>query len=893
VSLWRRLTTGIRTIAARSAADRDIADEVGHFLEEAAAARQSEGLSPAEARRAVRLDVGNAVAIEEQIRESSRPSSIQLCDSIWQDLRHGCRVLCHNRGFSVVALSILAIGIGAATTIFSFVDGVLLKPLPYDHGDRIVRLLERRPDGASSGISTRAYLDWRSNSTIFEEMAAQQQGLVTMTGSTDAVPLRVGRVTARYFDVFGVKASLGRTFADGEDAPGKEHVVVLSHALWQSQFGSDARTVGTTILLDNEPYTVIGVLPPGSAFDRGVAQLWHPLAFRPTNMTWDYRWLTASYVRLKPGVSLEQARAQMDAIGKRIATENPNSNRGWGVVVERYADSIVGPQLRTSLLALIGAVAGLVLICCSNLASLVLVRAVSRKTEVAVRAALGASRRRLLQQLFIEHAALTAGGSVLGIASASAAIGWLNQTVPRGVLPSEASVNLDVRVVAFALGVSAVTGILFGLMPALRGSSPDLAGAMGRRGATPSRARRRLLDALVIGEVAVAFILLCGSALLIRSLVQLIDVETGFVADNVLTMRLPLPGFPPGSRYASPDEFKTYLRSIEASIASIPGVQHTGVTSAVPLTDCCLYSLNMQIANRPVVDRANRGGGFFKVVTPGYFSSLGLTLRKGRFLNGRDIGSAVPVIVVNERLANRYFPSEDPIGQHILNPGIVPGRTERGPDISWEIVGVVANEKIGALSDDNSAVVYASYEQSPVYFANLVVRSVLGPGALEKAVRSTLFDLNKSQAVLDVRTLEQLKSASVASSRVQAALMSTFSVVAIALAAIGMYGVLAYSVVLRRREIGIRAALGASSSVLLRAVLGQGLFVTLLGLTIGMVGAFALAPLLGSVLYNVQARDPFLMTLATTILVIVGLLASVIPARRAANVDPIVVLRGD
>ena len=870
--------------------DADLDAQLAYHLDALEAESRAQGLPAGEARTAARRAMGGLTQVKDAYRDQLR---IPVLDTIWQDLRYGCRVLCRNPGFSVVALSILAIGIASATTIFGFVDAVLLKPLPYEDGDRIVRILERRPNGATSGISTRAFLDWRSNSTVFEQMAAQQQGLVTLTGSTDAVPLRVGRVTARYFDVFGVKALLGRTFADGEDTPGKEHVVVLSHALWQRQFGADPRLVGATILLDSEPFTVIGVLPADGAFDRGAAQIWRPVALQSLNQNWDYRWLNASFARLKPGVSLEQARTEMEGIGKRIATENPNSNKGWGVVVERYADSIVGPQLRTSLFALTAAVFGLLLICCSNLASLVLVRAVSRQTEAAVRTALGGSQRRLVQQLFIEHAILTTAGSALGLAGAYVGIAWLTQIVPAGILPSEASVRLDAHVVVFALTVSAVTGILFGLMPALRGSSPNLAGAMSRRGATPSRARRRLLDALVVGEVAVAFILLCGSALLIRSLVGLINVNTGFVASNVLTMSLPVPGFPPGSRYASPDEFKTYLRSIVASIDSIPGVQRTAVTNGLPLTNCCLYGLNTQIANRPVLDRANRGGGFFKVVTPSYFSALGLTLRKGRFLDERDIGGGVPVIVVNERLANREFPGEDPIGQHILNPAIVPGKTERGPDISWEIVGVVANEKIDALNDDNSAVVYASYEQSPVYFANLVVRAALEPSGLEQAVRKALFDLNKSQAVLDVRTLERLKSSSAASSRVQAELMSTFSTVAVILAAIGMYGVLAYSVALRRREIGIRAALGASSAKLLREVLGQGLFVTLLGLTIGVVGAIALAPLLGSVLYNVQARDPLLMALATTVLVLVALLASAIPARRAAHVDPIVVLRGD
>ena len=884
--MWRRLVDVFR----RRRLDADLDAQWAFHLDALEAESRARGLRPEEARAAARRAMGGLGQVQDAYRDQLR---IPLVDTIWQDARYGCRVLRRNPGFSAVALSILAIGIASATTIFSFVDAVLLKPLPYENADRIVRILERRPDGATSWISTRAYLDWRSDNTVFEQMAVQQQGLVTMTGPTDAVPLRVGRVTARYFDVFGVRPVLGRTFAEGEDAPGKEHVVVLSHALWQGQFGADPRIVGTTILLDNQPNVVIGVMPADSAFDRGAAQLWQPLAFRPLNMTWEYRWLNVSFARLKPGVSLEQARAQMDAIGKRIASENPNSNRGWGVAVERYADSIVGPQLRTSLLALTAAVFGLLLICCPNLASLVLVRAVTRKTEVAVRAALGASQRRLIQQLFIEHALLTAAGSVLGIALAYGGIAWLTRTVPPDSLPSEASVGLDARVVAFALTVSALTGILFGLMPALRASAPDLAGAMGKRGATGGVRQRRVLDALVVGEVAVAFILLCGSALLLRSLVGLINVDTGFVASNVLTMRLPVPGFPPGSGYASPEEFKSYLRSIETSIDSIPGVEDTALTNALPLTNCCLYTLNLQIANRPAVDRASRGGGFFKVVTPTYFSALGLTLRRGRFLDQRDRGGAVPAIVVNERLANRYFPGEDPVGQHVLNPQIVPGRTERGPDVSWEIVGVVANEKISALNDDDSAVVYASYEQSPVYFANLIVRAAREPNGLERTIRKALFDLNPGQAVLDVRTLDGLKTASAASTLVQAEMMSTFSGVAVALAAIGIYGVLAYSVALRRREIGIRAALGASSSRLLRAVLGRGLLVTSVGLVIGVAGAILLAPLLGSVLYNVQPRDPFLMALATTILAFVALVASAIPARRAAKVDPAVVLQTD
>jgi putative ABC transport system permease protein len=816
-----------------------------------------------------------------------------MLESIGQDFRRALRMLGRNPGFACITTLTLAIGIGATTTIFSFVDAVLLRPLPYEHADRIVRILERRPTGATSWFSTLAYLDWKAHSTGLERMAAYQLGLATLTGYGDPIPLRVGRVTADYFNVFGVRAFIGRTFAEGDDTPGRHQVVVLSHALWSSRFGGDPHVIGRPITLDNQAYVVVGVLPAGSAFDRGTAQIWYPLAFLPMNMNWDYRWLNASFAVLKPGVSIEQARSELHAIADRIAGENPNSHKGWSIAIERYGDSIVGPQTRTSLLALMAAVAGLLLICCSNLASLMLVRAVSKEGEVAVRASLGASRVRLLQQLGIEYFVLTVGGAAFGVGVAAAALAWLNSVLPPGTFPSEADVRINSRVLTFALALALVSGFVFALAPAMRACSRSLLGSMQdtRRGSTIRPARRRLLDALVVGEVAVAFVLLCGSALLIRSFAALITVDTGFATSRIVTMGLPVAGFPPGSGYATPAEFTTYLNELVRSVDAIPGVHRAAVTNALPLTDCCLYGLSMQVANRPVRDRANRGGGFFKVVTPSYFETLGLTLRRGRFLDERDVAGGVPAIVINERLAARDFPGEDPIGKHILNPRIIPGRTERGADLSWEIVGVVANEKIGTLNDDTSAVVYASYEQSPVYFANLAIRTDLGPEAAARAVRQTLQRLSPSQAIMDVRTLEQIMATSTASGRLQTALMTMFSGVALLLAAIGMYGVLAYSVALRVREIGIRAALGASSSALLRVVLAEGVSVTMLGLAIGVIAAMLLTPLLSSVLYRVEPHDPYLMTGAVAILVPVSMLACAIPARRAARIDPIVALR--
>jgi putative ABC transport system permease protein len=811
------------------------------------------------------------------------------------NVRVALRAVARARVSSATAVATLALGIGCCTAIFSFVDAVLLKPLPYEHADRILRILERPPAGGTSWISTPDFLDWRERSTVFDELAAQQQGTVTLTAGAEPAPLRVLRVTAGYFDVFGARAALGRTFVAGEDVPGNERVVVLSHALWQARFGGAADVVGSAIELDQIPHTVIGVLPARGAFDRTGIEIWQPLAFQPANLVRNYRWLNAVYARLAPGVTLDEARAQMDAIGARLAGDYPDSNRGWGVAVDRYADAIVGARLRTSLLVLAGAVGGLLLICCANLAALALARAVARTSEIAVRTALGASRWRLANQFLIENLAIAGFGGIGGTALAFAGVAWLESLLPIGTLPSEADVALDGRALAFALVLTLATAILLALVPALRAGKADVAAAIrdGGRGVTFGSSRRRVFEALIVAEIALATLLVCGSAALARSFLGLLDVDTGFDSSNVLTMALPVQGFPPGSRYASPDEFKTHVRKIESAVANVPGVRAVALTSALPLTDCCLYGLSMQIEGRPVEDRASRGGGVLKIVTPSYFGALGLTLRGGRFLDERDVAESAPAIVINERLAARYFGDEDPIGRRIANPAIVPGRTERGADASWEIVGVVANEKLGSLDDDASAVVYATYEQSPAYFTNLVVRAEGDAAALEQSVRTAVARVDPGQGIRDVRTLEQLKSRSVVADRFQTLLSTIFSVVSVLLAAAGVYGVLSYAVAQRSHELSVRAALGATSATLVRLVVRRGLGLTLLGLAAGVGAAFAALPLLRSILYHIDARDPRLFAAGAGVLLLVGLAASLGPALRAAGIAPMAALRNN
>lgn len=815
-------------------------------------------------------------------------------DAILKDIRHGLSVVTRNPGFSLLTVAMLAIGIGASTAIFSFVDAVLLRPLPYESADRIVRVLETRPSGETSWISTPNYLDWRSASTVFEELAVQQQGLATLTGTDQPIPLRVTRVSANYFEVFGVTPALGRTFVEGEDTPGHEAVVVLSHRLWQEQYGGDPDIVGRTIRLDDAPYTVVGVLAAKDAFNRTGTQIWHPLAL-DAGASREYRWLNSAFGLLRPGVSIDQARAEMGAIATRLATDYPDTNRGWGAAIDRYADAIVGTGLRTSLLALMAAVGGLLLICCANLANLVLARAVARSREVAIRTALGATSTRIARQFLTENLILALLGTLLGTGVAWVGIRWFSRLAVPGTFPSETIIGLDARVLAFTIVISGMTSLTFAFAPIDRTWSSNVVGNMGEasRGVTVGRRTRRLLDRLVVAEIAISVLLMACSALLIRNFFGLVAVDTGFDGRDALTMRLPAPGFPPGSRYASPEEFKGYLRQIVASVRAIPGVRDVAITSALPLTDCCLYQLDLRVDGAPARDRADRSGGVFKVVTPSYFTALQLELRNGRLLNDRDTSDARRVVVVNERLAERYFPGQNPVGRRLFNSAIIPGKTERGPEIDWEIVGVVRNEKITALDDDTSAVVYASYEQGPVYFTNLIVTSNLATASLEQDVRRTLHELDPGQAVLDVRTMQQIETASVGSDRFRTVLLSVFSTVALSLAAAGIFGLLSYSVAQRRREMAIRGALGASRADLLRLVLRKGMGLAITGLVLGLVAAYALSPLLAPLLYRVDAHDPYLLAGTCSLFLVIAGCACAAPAFHAANIPPVGALRGE
>ena len=811
-----------------------------------------------------------------------------------QDLRFSLRILRRSPGYTAVAMATLALGIGANTAVFSFVDNVLLKPLPYPDPDRIVRVIQRHASGVPFPATTLDLLDWQKQTGIFEFVAGQTGWSATLTGSDgsgDAEPvlLRGAQVSASFYGISRIKPLLGRTFLPEEDQYGKDHVVILSHNLWITRFGGDRNIIGRGILLDNAAYTVVGVMPEGSIYDRTALQIAKPLGFSPGEMTRSLHWIVAAG-RLKPGVTLEQARSRMSALAVRFEKEYPESNHGFGILVDRLGDVTVGPELRTSLYVLFAAAGMVLLIGCANLANLAMARSVAREREVAVRASLGAGRGRLARQFLTENITLAILGGALGIGLGYVLVYWLRLAIPQYSLPSEVDIRVDGRVLLFALGLSVLTGLLFGLVPALQLTKPDLGKAMkeGGRGSTTSGRRGLLRDALVVAEIAIAFILLTGAGVLIRSFFRLQNVDTGFDARNVLTLGLPTAA----TQYPDLTEFRNYLREIRTAVDNVPGVRESALTASLPLRGSAI--LPMQLAGTELVDRPLRGLYFYKRVGPSYFHTLGIPLLQGRTLSDRDLKDSPLVAVINDRMAKRLFPGQSPIGQRILIPQLIPGKPATGPDLTWQVVGVAGNEKVNTqMNDMTAAGVYVPLEQAPVYNPSLAVRADVNPRTLIRPIRQAVDRIKRSQAFSDVQTMEEIKAESIVGTRLQTMLLAIFSGLALLLASLGIYGVISYSVAQRTQELGIRAALGADSVSLMKLVLRSGLVLAAAGLVIGVAGSMALTGLLASLLFGVSARDPETMAIAAATLLAVSLIACYVPARRATQVDPAIALRSE
>jgi putative ABC transport system permease protein len=858
------------------------------------------GMSEAESRRRGHIGFGGL----EQVKEGCRDvRGIRVVEATAQDVRYATRMLRKNPGVTIVALLTFTLGIGANTAIFSLVKAILLTPLPYADADRIVGIWEKRPSGDRNAMSTLNYLDYANQSAVFEHIAATTGccSLVTLNNDAAPIQLRALRVSSPYFDILGANAALGRTFVAGDDQPGRDHVVVLSHALWSSQFGADTALIGRPIRLDAEPYTVVGVMPANSPFDRTWTQLWLPLSFRPDRMNRNMHWLLSptggALALLKPGITLARARAEMNAISARLAADHPNSNAGWGVEVEPYAAIIVGKDLQQSLYVLFAAVVMVLFIGCVNLANVMLARDVARAHEVAVRLALGARRGRLIRQFLTEALLLSLLGGLLGLVvgyAATAALRTallelpLNPSMPPNSVPAEAIIGIDRHVLIFTLTLSLFSGIVFGLAPAIaatRGTGTRFTGAW--RKANAHVVHRRLRSTLIVTEVALTFVLLTGAGLLIRSVVKMRQADPGFNATNVMTVGLPIRE----NRFSDPQQLNVYLHQVVTTLESLPGVRDVALTDGFPFQGVPTGRL-FQIVGQPFVERARRPVCDFKTVSPSYFRALNLRVRKGRGLSDHDRDGSPLVTVINETMARIYFLNEDPVGQHILMEQVLPGMTQFGPqEVPWEVVGVIADERLTPFADKREhAAVYVTNEQNPTTFAAVVVSTAFDPSRIQEPIRKAVLAIDRDQAT-DMKTLDQLKSESMASDRQRSSLVGLFAAVALLLSAIGIYGVISCVVVQRTHEIGIRAALGASPGELRRLILRHGMALTGMGLTLGFAAALGLTRLLSTFLFGVRSSDPITLSATVGILAGVAVTACYIPARQVTRIDPLIALR--
>ena len=830
---------------------------------------------------------------------------LRQLETVQQDVRIALRTLRKNAGFATAAMVSLAIGIGANAAVFSIINAILLKPFPYPHAERLVGIWERRPDGQRTAMSTLNYLDYARRSTVFENVAATTGCCAYVMLGDGGAPTRLTalHVSATYFDVLGATPLMGRTFASGDDQVGRDHVVVLSHKLWASHFGADETLLGRTIRLDGQPYTVIGVMPEGGPFDRTRTQIWLPLAFAQDRMNRSSHWLVTvtggALGRLKAGVTVAQARAELEAIGTRLSAEYPSSNRGWSVVVEPYASVVVGKDLPQSLYLLFAAVGAVLLIGCINLANVMLARALARDREVAVRAALGASRGRLMQQFLTESLLLSIAGGTLGLLAAYGITAVLNVALARLpltmatlpiLIPAEAAIGVDWRVLLFTGTLCMATGVGFGLAPAFSAArTADVTPVSLSGRASTAAVHRRLRAALVVAEVACAFVLLTNAGLLIRSFFRMRGAETGFDVANVLTAELPVKDH----RFATAAQFHGFVRQVIDAVEALPGVSEVAFTDGMPLQGTPTLTF-FQIAGRPRVERSERPASNFKVVSPGYLRALGLRLRRGRWLSDLDREETSRVAVINATMAQMYFSNENPVGQHLLmnQPGL--GFVFLGQEVPWEVIGVIADERLTPFDDrEPHPAIYVSNEQSPTPFTGLVVRASLDPSRLEKQLRQAIAAVDPDQAVSDVKTLEQLKDDSMTPDRLRSSLLSLFAAMALLLSGAGIYGVVSYLVAQRTHELGIRSALGASRASLITLVVGPGMAQAALGLAVGCLAAYATTRLLNAFLFGVGPSDALTFVATAGVLAGVAFVACYVPARRAARVNPLKALRAE
>jgi predicted permease len=882
---WDVARLRLRSLLGKARVERELDRELSFHLDQQIEENIGLGMAPDEARFAAMRSLGGAAQIQEECRDTRRTRQIE---TLWSDLRYAVRTLKRTPGFTVVIVLTLGLAIGANSAIFSVIEGVLLRPLPYPHPDRLVRIYFNSDAQAKFPLNPNDFRDFRERTRSFDSVAAITRRDVQLSGMGEPVMLRGFRVTAGYFRMLGLSPARGREFTTDDELRGRGRLVILSDRLWRSRFASDPEIVGRTITLNAQSFSVVGVMPPGARHpgntfhavaDGDTVDLWSPYTFDddPTDRRSHFM---DGIGRLRPGVSPEQATADLSAVLAQLATEH--TGKGWRVFTVPLYQELVGRSQRM-LLVLLGAVGLLLLIACVNAANLLLARSSARVREIAVRSALGAARTRIVRQLLTESVVIALAGAALGTLCAVGGVRVLVACLPAD-FPRAAEIRLDSTVFAFTLIVAVLTGLLFGLVPALTASRTDLQHSLreGGRGAIGTSRQLRLRNMLVVSETSLACVLLIAAGLLLHSFVNLLRADPGFRPEQVLTAKIALPV----EHYRTGAEQVRFFERLVADLESLPGVQAAGVGTDLPWTGYDGNADGYTVEGRPPEFNAKTTARYH-VASADYFRALGIPLLRGRFFTSHDVEAAPTVIVVNEAMAARYWPGEDAIGKRISFRGAPQEK-------DWiRIVGVVKDVQDQPDGRAARPAFWLPLAQEPGAGMWVAVRSSADPAVLANQFRLALRQLNPELAIGDLRFMNQIADAALSSQRFALFLVGLFAALALLLATIGMYGVISYSVNQRMHEFGLRMALGARPADLVRLIVSQGLKLSIAGAAIGLLCAAALARLLGSLLYGVSGTDPVTFAAVAMVALVTMMLACYRPARRATGADPMHSLRSE
>jgi putative ABC transport system permease protein len=871
--LWRRLLF----YARRNRFDRELEEEMRFHLEMKAEENLAAGVSPEEARYAARRQFGNQTLLQEVSRDMW---GFRFLETLAQDFRYGLRMSLKDKGFTIVAVFTLALGIGANTAIFSVVNALLLRPLPYRNPDQLIWITEFFTQPVIEYVPASHFSAWSAQSQTLAQIAAYAPDNLTLTGMGETERLDANRVSAQFFTLLGAQLLLGRNFLPAEDRPGGERAAIISHSLWQRRFSADRQIIGRSIMLNDRGYTVAGVLPPDFRFIHPF-EVWVPLALNPAQ---GQGMIVNAIARLKPGVTREQAQVELETISRRLESGKSTNELLFDKTRLISLHERLAGDTRPLLLILLGAVSLILLIACANVANLQLSRAAVRQREFAVRAALGARSWRLMRQMLTESWLLALGAGALGLLLAfllTKAFVAMTPTDMFGDIARLSPINLDLRALGFTSIVSLLTGTLFGLAPAFQFSRPNpqnLNDSLKEGGRGHSFQRTWLRQSLMVMEVALAIVLLAGAGLLMRSFVKLLEVNPGYRSDNLLTAQVS----PPALGYEESGRRNAFYREILQRVSALPGVESAGAINHLPLTDFQLGGW-LRLPGRPQFLNLDQPAIPIGIVNEDYFRTMAIPLRAGRVFNERDHSETQRVVILSESLARSLYPNEDAVGKQVWMPG-------PGEDMST-VIGIVGDVRHQGLERGVTPQIYVPYMQSELWSATIVIRTTSDPLRLAAAVRNQALAVDQGAPVYDIQTMERRLATSMSSRRFNLLLLSIFALLALTLAAVGVFSVIAHAVTQRTYEIGIRMALGASPGAILRLFVGQGMTFVAIGIALGLAGAWGLTRVMATLLFGVSATDPLTFAGVAFLLSIVALLACYLPARRAAKVDPMISLR--